>query len=76
MEYLVVLMPEDDGRYSVIVPDLDGCFTHGDTKEEALAHAKEAIEGYIESLYQENMPIPLSVSREAHMVSITPDMPE
>lgn len=33
---------EDEGKFSVEFPDLDGCFTFGDTLEEALAMAKAA----------------------------------
>lgn len=35
---------KDDGKFSVEFPDLDGCFTFGDTMEEALKMAKEALE--------------------------------
>jgi predicted RNase H-like HicB family nuclease len=34
----------------VIVPSLPGCVTYGDTIEEAIEMAKEAIDPYIESL--------------------------
>ncbi len=49
-KYRIVLIPEDEGGFSVIVPALPGCFTQGETKDEALAMAKEAIEFHIESL--------------------------
>jgi hypothetical protein len=44
--YPVVLIPEQEGGYSVIVPDLPGCVTQGDTAEEAFAMAKDAMEGW------------------------------
>ena len=34
---------KDGDAYSVEFPDLDGCFTQGDTLEEALTNAKEAM---------------------------------
>ncbi len=40
------------------VPDLPGCHTQGETLEEALAMAKEAIEGYLETLEGEGTPLP------------------
>ncbi len=40
------------------MPALPGCVTEGDTLEEALSMAKEAIHLYIESLVAENKPIP------------------
>lgn len=56
-EYEVVLRPEAEGGFSVFVPDLPGCHTQGETREEALAMAREAIEGYLEVLQEESPPI-------------------
>ena len=61
--YLVVLKPtvyEDEVGYTVNVPALPGCITEGDTVEEALANAREAIGLYIESLMADNLPTPPS----------------
>jgi predicted RNase H-like HicB family nuclease len=44
----VLLIEEPEGGYSVEVPELPGCFTEGDTLEEALKNAKEAIECYLD----------------------------
>lgn len=49
-EYSVVVEREDDGRYSVYVPDLPGCASMGDTRREALANVREAIVCYLEGL--------------------------
>jgi antitoxin HicB len=57
-DYEVVLQPEEEGGFSVSVPDLPGCHTQGETREEALAMAKEAIEGYLEALEEEGLPLP------------------
>jgi len=46
----IILTPEESGGYSVSVPELPGCFTQGETLEEALDMAKEAIIVYLESL--------------------------
>ncbi len=40
--YPVVFHPEEIG-YTVSVPDLDGCFTQGDTMNEAVAMTQDAI---------------------------------
>ena len=48
--YQVVLTPEEEGGFSVSVPALPGCFTQGETLEEARAMAMEAITLYVESL--------------------------
>ncbi len=57
-EFEVVLQPEAEGGFSVFVPQLPGCASQGETKEEALAMVKEAIEGYLESLEAHGDPIP------------------
>jgi antitoxin HicB len=45
----IVLRPEPEGGFIVIVPALPGCVTHGRTLAEAKKMAKDAISGYIES---------------------------
>ncbi|MEA1958737.1 MAG: type II toxin-antitoxin system HicB family antitoxin [Chloroflexota bacterium] len=57
MKYTIILVPEEEG-YSVEVPALPGCYTQGETREEAIAMAREAIELYLESLKAHNEPIP------------------
>lgn len=44
MEFDVVLQEDEDSVWVVTVPALPGCFTQGDTKEEALRNVKEAIQ--------------------------------
>ena len=44
MKLDVVLEPSDEGGYTVFVPALPGCISEGDSREEALANIKEAIE--------------------------------
>jgi predicted RNase H-like HicB family nuclease len=48
MKMRVILEPSEDGGYTAVVPALPGCISEGDTKEEALANIKEAIELYLE----------------------------
>ncbi|KKU88042.1 hypothetical protein A3A64_04625 [Candidatus Gottesmanbacteria bacterium RIFCSPLOWO2_01_FULL_48_11] len=48
LEYTVLFTKEPEGGYSVSVPDLPGCYSQGDTFEEAGANIKEAIELYLE----------------------------
>lgn len=57
--FTVVLEPDpEQAGYTVLVPALPGCVTEGDTVEEDMAHAKEAIPGYLEALVKEGTPIP------------------
>jgi len=48
LSYKVVLEPAEEGGYTAYVPSLPGCFSEGDTYEEALNNIKEAIKGWIE----------------------------
>ncbi len=48
MKLKVILAPEEEGGFSVAVPALPGCYTQGETIEEALANAREAAEGWLE----------------------------
>ncbi|MBN2302980.1 MAG: type II toxin-antitoxin system HicB family antitoxin [Anaerolineae bacterium] len=54
----VILHPDETGGYWVDVPSLPGCISQGDTKEEALANIKEAIELMIEGLIEDGDPVP------------------
>lgn len=58
--YTVVLEPdrEEPERYNVRVPALPGCLTYGESIEDALANAREAITGYIKTLIADGQPIP------------------
>jgi len=58
LSYRIMLRKEPEGGYTVIVPFLPGCITYGDTIEEAIEMAKEAIELYIESLREHGEEIP------------------
>lgn len=54
MKFIVVLEPAQEGGFNVSVPALDGCFTQGETEEESLKNAKEAILCYLEGLEKVN----------------------
>jgi predicted RNase H-like HicB family nuclease len=57
--YTVLLYPEpEEGGYSVLVPSLPGCVTQGDTVEEALSNAREAISGHVATLEQLGEDVP------------------
>ncbi|NOS86120.1 MAG: type II toxin-antitoxin system HicB family antitoxin [Ignavibacteria bacterium] len=50
MKFNIILTEADEGGYNVTVPALDGCFTEGDTEQEAVSNAKQAIQCYLEGL--------------------------
>jgi predicted RNase H-like HicB family nuclease len=45
--YEVVLIPAEEGGYTVVAPALPGCISEGDTEEEALENIKDAIQGWL-----------------------------
>ena len=57
--YTIILHPDpDEGGYTVTVPALPGCVTEGDTLEEAIAMAKDAIALYVSDLEAHGEPVP------------------
>jgi predicted RNase H-like HicB family nuclease len=56
--YTVIFEREVDGGYHAFCPLLKGCHSQGDNFEEALDNITEAIELYIESLLEDEEPIP------------------
>ena len=75
--YSVLLLPDPkDGGFTVEVPYLPGVVTEGNTREEALANAKDAIALMIEDLIADGEEVPTeAVSPELAQVEIdnTPD---
>ena len=66
MRYPVVIHKDEASDYGVTVPDLPGCFTAGDTIDDALQQAVEAIECHVEGLLLDGEPIPAPQPIEAH----------
>jgi len=54
MKFIVVLDPAKEGGFNVSVPVLDGCFTQGESEEESLKNAREAILCYLEGMEKVN----------------------
>jgi predicted RNase H-like HicB family nuclease/predicted RNA binding protein YcfA (HicA-like mRNA interferase family) len=44
----VILEPQEEGGFTVLVPSLPGCISEGDSREGALRNIKEAIELYFD----------------------------
>ncbi len=55
---VIIEHDEDEGGYTVTVPALPGCITEGDTVEEALESAREAITGFMEALKIQGKQLP------------------
>jgi len=60
MNHYHVLLERDPeaGVWVTYVPTLNGLSTFGETRELALANAREAILGYLEAAEKEGIPIP------------------
>jgi antitoxin HicB len=69
IEFDVVLVREDGGTYSVTVPALPGCTSQGETRIEAIAKIREAIELHIESLVAHGDRVP-GAAEAGHRVEV------
>jgi predicted RNase H-like HicB family nuclease len=58
MRFALALHTDDGTKYGVTVPDLPGCFSAGDTFDEAVEMAREAIDAHCELLAEKGMDIP------------------
>jgi len=56
--YEVIIWLDDNGAYSAKCPSLPGCYSCGDTVEEAQANIREAIHLYLDTLRKHRQPIP------------------
>jgi predicted RNase H-like HicB family nuclease len=62
-EIELVFAPQEDGGYHVYAPDLPGLHTQGDSLDEAVANATEALELYVEGLREEGRSLDAGVIR-------------
>jgi len=69
-KFTVVVEKDEDGLYVASVPLLPGCYTQGDTYEEALENIKDALRLHIEARQALGEPIPIEVAiDEVHVVA-------
>ena len=57
MKFTVILEPEERG-YCIHCPALRGCVSQGDSRDEALANIREAIEGILALRDKHRIPLP------------------
>jgi predicted RNase H-like HicB family nuclease len=74
MRYPVVIEPGDETTaFGVVVPDLPGCFSAGDTLDEAISNAQEAAAAWIDAVLDAGGAIPapsrLDAIRASHSFS-------
>lgn len=56
-EFTVVIERDEDGRFLAICPALQGCYTEGETEDEARNLIKDAIRLHIEHRLEAGEPI-------------------
>ncbi len=63
MKYPIAVHKDPDSCYGVTVPDIPGCFSAGESIEEAISNAHEAITGHLEILAEDGeiAPSPSSI---------------
>ena len=70
MKFRVYIEPDEDGVFVAQVPSLPGCLSQGQTRREALANIRKAIELYLESLDAHDDAIPPSIDEELVEVAV------
>lgn len=54
----VLIYPGEDGYWVAECPSLPGCISQGQTKTEAIANIREAVQAYIAALEEDGLPVP------------------
>jgi predicted RNase H-like HicB family nuclease len=69
-KYTVIVERDEDGLYVASVPALQGCYTQGDSYEEAMHNIKDAIKLHLEARKEMGEPISIeSVVDEVHIIA-------
>ena len=73
MKFPVILTPDESGGFVVTFPDIPEAITQGETREEALAMAKEALEAALEFYFEDKrvVPAPSKIKRGQHAVELS-----
>jgi predicted RNase H-like HicB family nuclease len=72
MKYPIAIEPGNDKyAFSVVVPDLPGCFSAGDTMNEAIVNTREAIALWLETVIEDDGAVPEPKTITTHQA--TPD---
>lgn len=75
LEYTVLFTPDEETGYFVAeVPALPGCVTHGKNLAEAKKNAGEAMQLYLETLAEREIPFPEDVDPNFLKGKITVEM--
>jgi len=75
LRFRVVIEEDEDGKFVSSCPTLPGCWSQGDTRDEAVTNIKDAISGYLESLEKHGDPIPMPITEEIVEVDLAQGTP-
>jgi antitoxin HicB len=71
LSFSVILEPQQDGGFTVLVPALPEVVTEGDTESEALANAEEAIRAILAYRKDQGLTIPPDAQPEIRRVTVS-----
>ncbi|MEY2984041.1 MAG: hypothetical protein RLZZ568_658 [Cyanobacteriota bacterium] len=66
LNYPITFYPETEGGYTVVIQDLPGCISTGETLQDAMENILEAKQCWLEAAIQFNDPIPLPSTFASH----------
>lgn len=70
-EFEAIFTSQEEGGFTVEVPELPGCISEGDTLEEAEKNIQEAIELYLETMQERGIPVPEHKDSKVLKMNIT-----
>jgi predicted RNase H-like HicB family nuclease len=68
--YSVVLEPDPEGGYIAVIPAFPGCYSQGETVDEALANARDAIQLTIADMRANGESIPDPSAELIHRIAV------
>ncbi len=70
MRFRVVIEQDEDGKFVAHCPALPGCWSQGDTRDQAKRNIADAIAGYLVSLQKHGDPIPPPITEDVIEVDV------
>jgi antitoxin HicB len=64
MKFRVIIEQDEDGKFVASCPTLPGCWSQGETRDEARANIADAMKGYLQSLKKHGDPIPPPIDED------------
>lgn len=73
--YARVIVPDEDGLYSAQIMEFPGCFSDGESPEEAYANLEEAAKNWLESALEQGMAIPPPLAEAEYSGTVSLRLP-